>query len=45
MIYLAGIGCSDGLACIQSQLADGFLTRDNEMGHNEGEGAWQALAG
>lgn len=42
--YLAGVGCSDGLASVQSQLADILLTRDDEMGHNEGEGAELALA-
>lgn len=43
-MYLAGVGCSDGLACVQSQLADVFLSRDDEMGHNEAEGAELALA-
>ena len=43
--YLAGVGCSERLACVQSQLADVFLARDDEIGHDEGERAGQALAG
>lgn len=45
IIYLAGVGCSEGLAGAQSQLADVVLARDDQIGHNEGEGAGQALAG
>lgn len=42
--YLAGIGCSNGLARLQSQLADTVLTRDDEMSHNEAKGAELRLA-
>lgn len=42
--YLAGVGCSDGLARLQSQLADTLLTRDDEMSHNEAKGAELRLA-
>lgn len=46
LAYLGGVGCSDGLAGVQSQLADVFfLAADDEVAHDEDEGAGQALAG
>lgn len=45
VIYLAGVGSSDSLACFQSQLADVFLTHDDEISHNQDKRGGQALAG
>lgn len=42
--YLGGVAGRDGFTCIQSQLTDVILARDDEMTHDEGEVAETALA-
>ena len=44
-VYLAGLCSSKGLDGLQSQLADVFPPREEEVGHHEAEGGELALAG